>query len=271
MNQRIHSPRADRSAIRVAERVERIAQPELAILFGSRARGTHREHSDLDIMLVTGAEPDAEYRAGVAAQAAAFADALYQQPIEVQIAWRNVDEFRRNRRFVNSVETNARKEGVVVGSDSSRCEDEAVESEYDWGEYDRMLDGAQRRLGRFQRDVAADEEDEFIGESAQSALERAMKALLEAHQAPYTRTHSIADLLGAIRRADPEMREFRLPIAPYIYSQYAGSMAYVMPKPNTELTSIDEYAAKTTEVIETLIRRAQQVRGQRAFRPAKGG
>ena len=261
MNQRIHSPHADHSAIRVAERVERIAQPELAILFGSRARGTHREHSDLDIMLVTGVEPDSEYRADVAAQAAAFADAIYQKPVEVQIAWRNVEEFRRNRRFVNSVETNARQEGVVVGSDSIRCEDEAVESEYDWREYDAMLNGAQRRLGRFQRDAAADEEDEFIGESAQSALERAMNALLEAHQTPYTRTHNIADLLGAIRRADPEMREFRLPIAPDIYSQYAGSMAYVMPKPNTELTSVDEYAAKTTENIETFIRRAQQVRG----------
>ena len=261
---RIHSPHIDYNAVRVAEEVKRIAQPELAILFGSRAKGTHHEHSDLDIMLVTDTDPDQEYRANVAAEAAAYAERLYPQPVAIQLVWRRVDEFRRNRHYVNSVETNARKEGVIVGAGGSRYEDEAVESEYDWGEYDRMLDGAQRRLGRFQRDVAAAEEDEFIGESAQSALERAMKVLLEAHQAPYARTHSISDLLGSIRRTDPEMREFRLPISPDIYSQYAGSMAYVTPKPNAELTAIDEYASKTTEVIDTILRRAQQVRSQAA-------
>ena len=44
-----------------------------------------------------------------------------------------------------------------------------------------------------------------------------------------------------------------------------------MPKPNTELTSIAEYAAKTTEVIETLIRRAQQVRGRGHHLPSSDG
>ena len=176
MAQRTHSPKADHSAIPVAERVERIARSELAILFGSRARGTHHERSDLDIMLVTDVEPNPDYRARVATEAAAYADKLYPRPVAIQLVWRGVDEFRRNRRYVNSVETNARKEGVI-------------------------------------------------------------------------------------RRVDPEMRDFRLPIAPDIYSQYAVSMAYMLPKPNIELTSIDEYASKTTDVIETILRRALQVRG----------
>ena len=56
----------DPKALRIAKAVQRREQPELVILFGSRARGEHEE-----------------------------------------LVWRTTDEFRHNRRYVNSVETHA--------------------------------------------------------------------------------------------------------------------------------------------------------------------
>ena len=51
----------DARALRVARLVQERAQPEFAILFGSRARGDHDElTSDIDVMLVLAAEPGAD-------------------------------------------------------------------------------------------------------------------------------------------------------------------------------------------------------------------
>ena len=48
----------DAKALRVAQLVQQREQPELAILFGSRARGDHDEaQSDIDIMLVQAVAP----------------------------------------------------------------------------------------------------------------------------------------------------------------------------------------------------------------------
>ncbi len=52
----------DPKALRIARAVQQREQPELVILFGSRARGEHEE-----------------------------------------LVWRTTDEFRHNRRYVNSV------------------------------------------------------------------------------------------------------------------------------------------------------------------------
>ena len=55
----------DARALRVARVVQERAQPEFAILFGSRARGDHDElTSDIDVMLVLDAEPGGGRAAG---------------------------------------------------------------------------------------------------------------------------------------------------------------------------------------------------------------
>ena len=62
----------------------------------------------------------------------------YGRPVPVEIVWRTLDEFRFNRRYVNSVETNAARDGIVMPRHPDNyCprdyEDEHTEYAYDAG------------------------------------------------------------------------------------------------------------------------------------------
>ena len=46
-----------------------------------------------------------------------IARAAYGRDVPVQLVWRTLDEFRHNRRYVNSVETNAVRDGVFMSQD----------------------------------------------------------------------------------------------------------------------------------------------------------
>ena len=66
-----------------------------------------------------------------------MAEKAYGREVTVQLVWRTLEEFRHNRRYVNSVETNAVRDGIIMPQDpnehgSSRYEDAETEYEYDW-------------------------------------------------------------------------------------------------------------------------------------------
>ena len=86
-----------------------------------------------------------------------------------------------------------------------------------------------------------------------------MKALLEAHGARYRRIHNIGELLGNIRHADPELRDFRLSIPPEVYTEYAGGNEY-HPREQPEMSSFPDYLERTVVAAQTIIDRAKQVR-----------
>ncbi len=65
-------------------------------------------------MLVQERGPDAGQKEAVADAAIQAAEQAYGRPVEVEQIWRTLEEFRFNRRYVNSVETNAVREGVVM-------------------------------------------------------------------------------------------------------------------------------------------------------------
>ena len=68
----------DPKALRIAKAVQQREQPELVILFGSRARGDHEELlSDIDVMLVQAAEPDDAIQKAAADAAARVAWETY--------------------------------------------------------------------------------------------------------------------------------------------------------------------------------------------------
>ena len=105
----------DARALRVARVVQERAQPEFAILFGSRARGDHDElTSDIDVMLVLAAEPGADAQRAADREAQQAAEAAYGRAVPVQLTWRTVADFRHSRRYTNSVESNAMREGIVM-------------------------------------------------------------------------------------------------------------------------------------------------------------
>ena len=95
----------DPKALRVARSVLERERPELAILFGSRARGDHDEtRSDIDVMLVLKAIPDEDAKRAATESAGAAVEKAYGREVPVELVWRSLEEFRRNRRYVNSRE-----------------------------------------------------------------------------------------------------------------------------------------------------------------------
>ena len=258
----------DPRALSVARAVHERERPQATILFGSRARGDYEERrSDIDIMLIQDWVPDGESQWPVKEWVEGIARAAYGREVPVQLVWRTLDQFRHNRRYVNSVETNAVRDGVFMSQDpneldASRYEDEATECEYDWSPYDERLRHAEIRLDEFIDTAERGRNDLVIGHNAQGALEHAMKALLEAHGAPYRRTHEISELLGNIRHYDPDMSGFSLSIPPAVYTSYAGRDEYkTRTQPN--LTEFPDYLQRTKADVERIIHRAREVRQAR--------
>lgn len=259
----------DALALQVAQQVRQREQPELAILFGSRARGDHDERtSDIDIMLVTTAEPDADGKQSASRAAAAAAQAAYGRAVPVQLVWRALPTFRHNRRYANSVETGAMQEGIIMPRDPDRYnaadyEDESTAYEYNWTNYDNRMLHAELHLDMLQSAYAAGKHDLMIGQQAQNALEHGLKALLEAHGARYRNTHDIGELLGNVRRHDPAMRDFRLSIPPEIYTEYEGRGEYQEARQQPLLTEQPDFLRRTVADAQFIISRAQTVRAMR--------
>ena len=261
-------PKYDAKALQVARAVRQREQPELTILFGSRSRGDHDESwSDIDIMLVTARESDANEMAEAKEAARAAVSANYGHHVPVQLVWCTLDTFRHNRRYTNSLETNAVRDGIIMPKDpeqygSSHCEDAETEYEYDWSTYENRREDAMEHLEEFRSLVERGRSDQLIGLHAQGALEHGMKALLEAHRAQYRFSHEIGELLGNVRHVDPAMAEFSLSIDPDIYSRYAGRRAYVRPPTPMMLTNQPDYPARTVADAQLIIERARIVRSR---------
>lgn len=54
------------------------------------------------------------------AAAARVARQTYGREAPVELVWRTTDEFRHNRRYVNSVETHAAKDGIIMPRDPNQ-------------------------------------------------------------------------------------------------------------------------------------------------------
>ena len=138
-------------------------------------------------------------------------------------------------------------------------DDEDTEQEYDWNPFDNHMLHAEAHLDAFERLAESGITDIIVGQQAQNTLEFAMKALLEAHRAPYQNTHNISQLLGAVRRADTDYSEFQLRIAPDIYAAYEGDQQHRQRRvPN--LTGYHNYRDATLTDTHTIIDRAKEVR-----------
>ena len=88
--------------------------------------------------------------------------------------------------------------------------------------YQERVRHAEIHLDEFVFLAEAGRNDLVIGQQAQNALEHGMKALIHAAGGEYPNTHSISDLLGAVRHFDPTMNDFSLAIPPDVYTEYEG-------------------------------------------------
>ena len=108
--------------------------------------------------------------------------------------------------------------------------------------------------------IEDEEEDFLIGERAHSALEHALKALIAAHCVTYPRTHELGQLLGTVRRLNPEFAALSIGIDPAIYSEYAGFSGYSDARTHPRLTEQDDYRERTASDVRCILRRAAEVK-----------
>ena len=259
----------DPRALSVARAVHQRERPQATILFGSRARGDYEERrSDIDIMLVQPEVPDGEYKGTVEEWAEGVVRAAYGRRVPVQLVWRTPDKFRYRRRYVNSVETYAARDGVFMSQDPNwrdtlRYAGEETECEYDWAPYDNRMLYAESNLTAFEDTIDRGSPDLIVGYHAQAALKYALKALLEAHSAICRSTYDIAYLLNHIQQIDPEMREFNFSLSPDIYTEYDQERDYGRPRRQPFLTDQPDYREHTVADAQRIIDRAREVRQSR--------
>ncbi len=251
----------DHRALQLASKFHEEHNPLATILFGSRARGDYLENdSDIDIMLIVADLPPKEQQEALENWAKAQTPDIFNRPIEVQLSWYTKEEFQKGRTLANHLVTRALKDGVMVSSYreefSSRYPDEENEHQVNWKDYDTKLRRANVYFDMFETAAELEKDDLAVGEQAQQALENAMKALIAVHGRTYAPTHDLGDLLGTLRRTDPQLTEFRLSIDPAIYSEYGGRSRYQDERSHPRLTSQENYRELTSQDIHTLIERA---------------
>lgn len=133
--------RPDPRALRVAQQVHEMARPLATILFGSRARGDHREDSsDIDILLV-GEVPDTLQR-----EVQEISDGTYGRTVPTQVVWVTRQKFEQEEQFLDSMSTQAMLEGVVFSDhpedfQSRYAREDPPPPLYEWHTYQRPESG----------------------------------------------------------------------------------------------------------------------------------
>lgn len=189
---------ADPTAINIAKAIQDEVRNSTVILFGSRAAGTHREESDVDILLVYNKDYIAEIsRAERAAKAY-----MHRCPprLRVEIVAMEASRFHYCRRARNHVAGQAARKGIIMAPErlesSGNYKDEYPDS---WPDVRERILAAHRNLGAFQREFEHPEGvQEIYGFHAQQAVENSLKAWISAAELTYARVHDLDELVGGI-------------------------------------------------------------------------
>ena len=184
----------DARALSVARAVYDAVMPETVILFGSRARGSYRPDSDIDLLLIVADQPKNRERE----QAARVAeDGVTPDGKRMAYQRLHYDEERR-------------REEVAL----------------------RLYD-AEEHYAVSELAVTNNRGDQVVGYNAQQALDHSLKAMTAALGGRYTTTHNLRDLMAEVRataRAAGQDLGIALPERLAWLTEYAGGSKYD-PKP----------------------------------------
>ena len=196
----------DPRARAVAEAVYDAAHPVAVILFGSRARGDHREESDIDLLVITeDADEEVDWRPGyVDACKAAHtkAEAVYGFLMGVDVVSMPESKFVDCRRAKNHVAGQAVRDGVIVSQQPLPGEGQQPTN---WPDIRTRFIAATRNIVSTTNLIETNSPREDIGFHAQQAIENALKAWISALDDEYRNTHDIASLAAIVRRHPAEI------------------------------------------------------------------
>ena len=180
----VGSPDPDAMAVTLA--VFDQVQPSQAILFGSRARGTHQTDSDIDIAIITSDRVPEDRRLDIDAIAERAAKFLHPDSPGADLSFLTVAELLEGRIKKNTLANSIAKEGKSIMDGSTAGYDPEQEEAINWEDVDARLRSAQEAVTDLEV-LAADHRasDRAIGYFGQQALEHAYKALIAAHGETY--------------------------------------------------------------------------------------
>ena len=264
--------RGDPKARTVAFAALKHAQPagELVILFGSRARGDHHpEHYDLDLLLITPELPESEAEIRLHKEMQLAADKAYDDYVHIDLHCMTREKFIYERRFVNSLATNALKEGIPFPRDPAGYlradyEDDKKDSQYSWQRYQLSRRNAEMNWKGLQEQIQYGRPDLGQGETAQKALLAAARAVSHAHQVTPRKEASLGEMLALLQEIDPELAEFALGIPAEVYDDYDLDRRPPGPRQTPRLKSFPAYAAKTERDLQFLLQQAEKIQRQNA-------
>ena len=174
---------ADNHALAVVRAVFDEVQPVQAILFGSRARGTHQPDSDIDIAIITDDPLPENRRLDVDDIAARAAVALHPTSPSTDVSFLTVDQLQVGKVKKNTLANSIAKEGKPIMDGGTASSDTGFDEEaVNWDDVDARLRSAQEAVTDLEVLVANHRaSDRAIGYFGQQALEHAYKALIAAH------------------------------------------------------------------------------------------
>ena len=250
--------KADPKALGVAKAVYEAISPNRVILFGSRARGDHREaESDIDILIVSDQAGDAAVVEDAESAARQRADTLFNHDVPIQLLWRTTEEFHQTRRTINGVVARAIDEGIIMPEDLEDDGTEYNDYAHEWTVTEQRVEHAEIHLDGFQDLAGRNRNDRLIGKNAQEAMEHALKALISAYGIRYERTHDLNKLLQQVNDADPDF-QLHLRSNYQVLNQYSGGDDYYVPK--AFLTDSPTYYEDVTSDVRTLLARVSELR-----------
>ena len=257
--------KCDPRALRVAEDLHRKLEPEMTILFGSRARGDYEDgRSDIDIMVVQKVLPSGSEQLAMQAETQAGAETIYSYYVPVQLFWQTKEKFDRMRRTVNHVTVYALREGIIMSqnpeSDNMNLENGEEDYSQEWSITEERLRHAERHLAAFHLMIDGEMHDSMIGQHAQGAMEHALKALISARVERYPHVHDIDQLVARAGRVDRAFR-FTPSIAGEIYNQYVGTDEYRGAR--HPITAIDDYRNLVNADVQTILARIGEIEQSR--------
>ena len=228
-------PAADPDAVAVAQAVYDATGPLQAILFGSRARGTHRPDSDIDIAIIT-AEPVAEEAREAYDRIAEQAAAGHPEAPATHVAFLTVAKFLEERVRKNTVANNIAREGrPVMREEAAGYSPGFEEGAVNWSDVDARAKDAQGLATDLEIMTSSGRATEkMVGYIAQQCLEHAYKALIASRGGRYPTGgrdgHNLRILAG---RAQEVMGgAFQVPGREWqALAAYAGSGRYAQEQP----------------------------------------
>ena len=174
----------DPCAIAIAREVHRAVQPDVVILYGSRARGDHRLDSDVDLIVILTGTPGTRPKP---------LPSIPASPYDVNILVRDLDWFQRCRRARNHVAVRTMRGGVVIGGNVL---DVSVNTDDGYPDgWPDVKDQLQWTYDHIRLIAHADGASPAVrGECARKAMEHALRAWISAVDLDYPITRNITEL-----------------------------------------------------------------------------